>query len=409
MTSRLIVLVGAACVITAGVGASQDRAVPPGGAQSAASATAAALRARGLELGYNLDHAEALATFKNAIAADPDAAAGYRLAAATAWITLLFEQGVITVEDYLGPARPTAPRSAPAPALQATFRAYVHQAQALAEQGLRERPGDPDAHFQVGSAYWYEASYAATVEGRMLGSLGAARRAYAEHGRVLERDPARKDAGLIVGICNYGVSELPMPMRVLAYLAGFSGDRERGVRLIEDAADYPSDVQTNALFTLILPYNRDGRYDDALRVIRRLQARYPRNRLLRLEAAGTALRAKRPAEARAWLEEGLAQLATDRRPRAPGEEARWRYTYGSALVALKDVQPAERELRAALAGATRDWLRGRVHRELGKVADLAGNRPRALDEYRQADRFCRHDDDQACQDEVAALLKTAYR
>ena len=140
-----------------------------------------------------------------------------------------------------------------------------------------------------------------------------------------------------------------------------------------------------------------------------MQARYPRNRLLRLEAAGTALRAKRPAEARAWLEEGLAQLATDRRPRAPGEEARWRYTYGSALVALKDVQPAERELRAALAGATRDWLRGRVHRELGKVADLAGNRPRALDEYRQADRFCRHDDDQACQDEVAALLKTAYR
>ena len=62
--------------------------------------------------------------------------------------------------------------------------------------------------------------------------------------------------------------------------------------------------------------------------------------------------------------------------------------------------PAERELRAALAGATRDWLRGRVHKELGKLADLAGDRPRALDEYRLADRLCRQDHDADCSDEV---------
>jgi tetratricopeptide (TPR) repeat protein len=409
MTLPVLVLVGAVVAMAFGGGISQQPPVPPGPAERPGAASAATLRARGLELGYNLDHAEALATFEQAIAADPDAPAGYRLAAATVWLTMLFEQGVITVEDYLGPARATAPRSAPTAALEATFRGYLRQAQQLAERRLRERPGDPDAHFQVGSAYWYEASYTATVEGRTLGSLGAARRAYAEHGRVLEIDPARKDAGLIVGIYNYGVSELPMPMRVLAYLSGFSGDRERGVRLIEEAAGYPSDVQTNALFTLILPYNRDGRYDDALGVIRRLQARYPRNRLLRLEAAGTALRARRPAEARVWAAEGLAQLATDPRPRARGEEARWRYTYGSALVALKEIQPAERELRAALAGVTRDWLRGRVHKELGKLADLGGNRARAVDEYRQAVRFCGQDEDSACEDEATALLATAYR
>jgi hypothetical protein len=52
-------------------------------------------RARALELGCNLDHTDALATFKAAIAADPDAAAGYRLAAATIWITLLFDQAVL--------------------------------------------------------------------------------------------------------------------------------------------------------------------------------------------------------------------------------------------------------------------------------------------------------------------------
>jgi tetratricopeptide (TPR) repeat protein len=159
------------------------------------------------------------------------------------------------------------------------------------------------------------------------------------------------------------------------------------------------------LFTLILLYNREARYDDALRVIGELQRRYPRNRLLWLEAGNTALRAGRLAEAKASLEEGLARLSRDGRPRASGEEARWRYAHGATLVALKDVTAAEPELRAALAGATRDWVRGRAHKELGKLADLSGNRSRARDEYRLADRLCRQDHDSECSDEVKRLWK----
>ena len=213
----------------------------------------------------------------------------------------------------------------------------------------------------------------------MLGSLGPARRAYREHERVLELDPTRKDAGLIVGLYRYGVASLPAPLRLLAHLAGFGSGRERGLQLVEDASRYPSHVQSNALFMLVLLYNREARYDDALHVIAELQSRYPRNRLLWLEAGGTAMRAGRPAVAKTMLEEGLARLAVDARPRAAGEEARWRYTYGAALVTLDDPHAADRELRMALALATRDWLRGRVHKELGKLADRSGNRLAARD------------------------------
>ena len=144
-------------------------------------------------------------------------------------------------------------------------------------------------------------------------------------------------------------------------------------------------------------------------MIGELQQRFPRNRLLWLEAGSTALRAGRPAEARAALEEGLARLSRDPRPRAFGEDARWRYAYGAALVAMKDSAAAERELRIALAGAARDWVRGRVHTELGKLADLAGDRPRAFDEYRRADRLCRQDHDVDCSDEANGLMKAGYR
>jgi hypothetical protein len=58
-----------------------------------AADSAAMLRARGLELGYNLDHLEALVSFNDAIATDPADPAAYRLTAATTWIHLLFEQG----------------------------------------------------------------------------------------------------------------------------------------------------------------------------------------------------------------------------------------------------------------------------------------------------------------------------
>jgi tetratricopeptide (TPR) repeat protein len=396
--------VGAAIVLS--IGGLQARQEPAGRQRADA---AAALRAQGLQLGYNLDHADAGAAFKDAIAADPSDPAAYCLAAGTAWIDLLFEQGAITVDDYLGQARANLQRAAPAAAPDAAFHDALRQALTLSEERLRNHPSDADAHYQAGAAYGFLASYIATIEGRLLGSFGPARRAYREHERALEIDPRRKDAGLIVGMYRYAVSSLPAPMRLLAHLAGFGGDRERGLRMVEDAARYPSDAQPNALFTLILMYNREARYDDALRVIGELQQRFPRNRLLWLEDGSTALRAGRPASAKTALEEGMARLSRDPRPRALGEDARWRYTYGAALVALKNGVAANRELRAALAGPTRDWVRGNVHKELGKLADLAGDRPRALDEYRLADRLCRQDHDGDCSDEAKTLMKAGYR
>jgi tetratricopeptide (TPR) repeat protein len=384
------------------------RAAPLAGAAAGDHAESAALRVRGLQFGYDLDHEAALVAFRNAVVADPADPAPHRLAAAAAWIDLLFKQGAVTVDDYLGQARSNLPRAVPNADLNAAFHDALRQALAVSEERLRQHPGDADAHYQVGATYGILASYTATIEGRLLGSLGPARRAYHEHERTLQLDPERKDASLIVGMYRYAVSGLPAPLRLLAHLVGFGSDRQRGLRMIEEASRFPSDVQPNALFTLILIYNREARYDDALRTIGELQQRFPRNRLLWLEAGNTALRAGRPADAKTALEEGLARLARDPRPRAFGEEARWRYAYGAALVALKNSVAADRELRAALAGATRDWVRGGVHKELGKLADLAGDRARALDEYRIADRLCRADRDADCAEEASTLKKNGY-
>ena len=102
-----------------------------------------------------------------------------------------------------------------------------------------------------------------------MGAFRAAREAYDEHERVLALDPRRKDAGLIVGTYRYIVSALALPMRLDGvHRRDSAAGSEQGLQLIEDAAAYGGDNQEDARFALILLYNRERRYDDALKVLR---------------------------------------------------------------------------------------------------------------------------------------------
>jgi tetratricopeptide (TPR) repeat protein len=374
-------------------------------------AVSSALRLRGLDYGFNLDYPEALDTFQQAVAANPQDATAVRLAGAAIWMRLLFEQGAVTVEDYLGQARATVTRKPPSPELAAAFRAYSDRALAMAEARVQSNPADADAQFQLGAAAGLRASYIATVEGRVRDSVGVARRAYAAQKRCMTLDPSRKDAGLIVGLYQYAIASLSFPMRIIARLAGFESGRESGLRLVEEASRYPQNPQTqaNALFALALLYSREGRHDDALLTVHRLQELYPRNRLLFLEAGSAALRAGRPDEALRAIDDGFALLSKDARPRAYGEEARWHYLRGASLVLLRKTDDANRELQSALAMDGPGWTRGRAQLELGKVADLTGDRTRAIGGYRRAGQDCGAEHDSACADEARKYISAAYR
>jgi tetratricopeptide (TPR) repeat protein len=376
----------------------------------AASPQSRALRDKGYELAYNLDYAEALAVMRQAVAETPNDVSVQRGLASVAWLDILFRRGSVLVDNYLGQVtKPTVELAKPSAELDALFHESADRALALAEARLRTNPNDVSAHYEVGAVVGLIASYTATVEGSVFGAFRAARRAFNEHEEVLGLDSRRKDAGLVLGTYRYIVSTQSMPVRWIAYIAGFGGGRERGIRMIEEAAVYNSDVQSEARFALVLLYNREGRYLDALKVIRELQSLYPRNRLLWLEHGATAIRAGRPGETEAALTEGLARLETDHRPRLFGEEALWRYKRGAARVLLEKRGEAEQDLRAALTGEGRDWVRGRAHAELGKLADLAGDGPRARVEYRTAVSVGEKDGDPTGVSAARQLLATGYK
>ncbi|MBW8862238.1 MAG: hypothetical protein JF601_07680, partial [Acidobacteria bacterium] len=245
-----------------------------------------------------------MAAFKQAVAADPADAAAYRGLASTYWLSITFTRGNMTVDDYL--CRPTKPNAGLAPAppeTVAAFREAIEKAIAIARQRLVVNPKDADAHYQLGAAVGLRASYTATVDGSVTGAFRAAREAYDEHEQVLTIDPRRKDAGLIVGTYRYIVATLALPLRMMAYVAGFGGNREKGLHLIEEAAAYGGENQTDARFALLLLYNREKRYGDALAQLALLREKYPRNRLVWLESGSTCIRAGRYGEAERFLDE----------------------------------------------------------------------------------------------------------
>jgi len=377
-------------------------AVAPAGANPESEA----LRAKASTHLFNLEHDLALAAFRQAVAADAKDAAAYRGLATSLWLSITYARGNMTVDDYLGRVTKTNTPLAPAPAdIAAGFRQAIDQAIALARQRIAANPRDADAHYQLGAAIGLRASYAATVEGSVLGAFRSAREAYDEHETVLSLEPRRKDAGLIVGTYRYIVAALALPLRWMAYVAGFGGGREKGVRLIEEAAAYSGENQTDARFALLLIYNRERRYDDALAQLAALRDRYPRNRLVWLESGSTCLRAGRPADAERFLNDGFARFADDRRSRMFGEHALWSYKRGMARAGTGRIAEADTDLRNALKLEARKWVHGRTHFELGKLALKAGNQLAARQEFQAAIGLCEGDNDVGTADEARRLMK----
>lgn len=375
-----------------------------------ASAESQRLRLRAYELAYNLDYDAAVREMEAAVRADPADPAAERGLAVIPWLLISFARGAVTVDDYLGSIskQNVALREPPAD-LAARFHQHAAQALALAEAQVMRRPRDPEALYQLGSAIGLQASYAATVEGRVLGAFRAARRAYDAHEKVLELDPSRKDAGLIVGTYRYIVSAMSLPIRMMAYVAGFGGDKNRGLRMVEEAAASGTEASADAKFALVLLYNRESRHADALRVLGELQREFPRNRILWLEAGATALRGGSPADADKFLSEGLNRLGSDNRPRMFGEEALWLQKRGSARIALNRLAEADVDLKRAASLEARRWVTGRIHAELGKLADLRQDRAAARAHFQRAVTLADEDNDPSGAAAAKRWINRAYR
>jgi len=360
---------------------------------------------------YNLDHDEAVRELTALAKLEPDLPTTYRALASITWLRLLFSRGTVLVDEYLGRiSKRDIQMATPPPEMAADFSRYLAAAIDRAQAQVTRNPRDGRALYDLSSALGLQASWSATVEGRMGRAFGSARRAYKTAEQASAISPDDPDPRLILGTYRYVVSGLSLPTRMVAYMAGLDGDRARGLQMVEQAAASASPVRTEARFALILLYNREQRWDDALHVLTGLRDMYPRNRLLWLETGATALRAGRPADALRWIDDGLAMTARDTRRRMFGEEALWRLKRGMALRLLGRHEEARQALVEGLAASqARDWVRGRTHLELGEASLALGDRDQARWQANKAVPLLERGDDPQGARLARRLLERATR
>jgi tetratricopeptide (TPR) repeat protein len=325
---------------------------------------------------------------------------------------VLFLRGTLLVDDYqghmgtakAGPIPPTPP------ALAAAFHQNLDRAIALAEKTVARRYNEAGPHFDLGSAAGLAVWFGSSIEARTWDPGRKARRAFYESQLAAKLDPTRRDVGLVLGTYRYMLSTMPKTVQLLAGIIGFKGSRAEGLRLLEAAAESPSDLQEEAQFRLVLIYTREERHAEAAAVIRDMERTHPGNRLLLLEEASALLRNRQAAEAEARLNEGIARLKQETRPLMMGEEGRWHWRRGMARLLTGKLDEAEADLTLALgASDVREWVLARIRIELGKLADLRGKRAQAEEEYRAALAIASRLDDKQAVGEATRLLAKPFR
>jgi tetratricopeptide (TPR) repeat protein len=364
---------------------------------------------RAYEAAFNLDHDEAIALARRAATADPDNARAQRAVASILWIGILFQRGAVTVDHFMGSLTKSMDSLPPVPpGVAQEFTRVLDRAIALAEARVAANDDDPDAQYDLGAAYAIQASYNASIEGSVTAAFGSARKAFNAQEKVLEIDPSRSAARVVVGTYRYVVSGLSLPSRWFAYIAGFGGGKERGIEMIESALHDPH-ARMEALSALLLIYTREERHVDALRIARMMSEAYPRNRLFVLEQGAAAVRADKPGEAEQVLTAGIAALDRDPRRRAPGEVALWHYKRAMARIALNQPEPARQDLETARRHRPLEWIRGRIQLEFGKIADLSGDRAKAISAYQEAREIADRNQDPIGGDQARRFIRRPFR
>ena len=169
------------------------------------------------------------------------------------------------------------------------FSAHIDELSAkavqLAEVRLKENPKDVDALYARGWSKSLRAAYMGLVQRSFISALRVALQARADDDKVLDLDPDYVDAELVVGVHQYIVGSLPLPIKLMAGLAGIHGSKDKGLALLRDDGKRGVTTSVEARTALALFLRREAKYDEAAQWNESLKKQYPHNFLFWLESA----------------------------------------------------------------------------------------------------------------------------
>ena len=359
------------------------------------------LRTDGFGALYNLDYEAARRHFKEMTRLFPDHPAGTQFLAATLWLKTLNESrrlqaSLYNTEDFYAKTDEKSD-----PKVVAEFRELTRQSKLLSQARLKRNSKDTEALYFLGATEALKAAFAGAVERSFTSALRDGADAVDRHREVIKLDPAFHDAEISLGMYDYVVSTLPLPVKIMAAVGGIRGSKKRGLETLGRVAREGRWAQDDAKVLLIALFKREQRFSEAYAYAKELGDKYPRNYLFKLEAADALVaqagveRQTNPAGSAAAEREAFAifdaLLQKDRAtPAARGDAATAarpldliHYSYGESLFTAGQMERAAKEFIAAATTPNADaGLATMARLRAAQSLDLAGKRADALAQYK---------------------------
>jgi len=353
------------------------------------------LQEQGSEAIFNLDYGVARQRFKEMGRLYPDDPTGPEMLATTLWLETLNQARRLQSAIYSTQSFYAGTEDKPDPSVVRDFRDLTRQATQLAKARLQRNPRDRQTLYVLGATESLRAAFAATVERRFMAALRSGSDSIDTERDVIKLDPNFHDAELTIGMYDYIVSTLPLPVKMLASIAGVHGSKKRGIQTLERVAKEGQWARDDAKVLLIAIYKKEKRFPEALALSRELHEKYPRNYLFSLETADSLAsqaaiekQASKAKEAAALENEAVSTFETMLHERsAPGVAPRAldliHFRYGEALLLMGQAERAAREFLVATTAKGADvGTVSRAYLRAAQAFDLAGMRTEALAEYR---------------------------
>jgi cytochrome c-type biogenesis protein CcmH/NrfG len=336
---------------------------------------------------YNLEYDQAIAEFTAETEQHPHDPNAWNHLAHAVLYRAMYRSGALESELVTG-SNPFLRRAKVeiTPTDQSCFDDAIEKAMALSQARLKENPDDPRSLGALGVAYALRGNYNFLVRKAWVDALHDATDGKKMHQRLAELEPDNIDALMIPGVYDYVAGSLPLGYRIFGFLAGYHGDRARGIRTLQTVAQEAKSNRADAEILLAAIYRRERRTQDAVPLLDDLIRRFPRNHLLRFELvqmySDMGDKEKAAAEiAQVWdLHKngapGFASLQPERIDYLEGNFLFWYNDLKAAADHLTKVTAKARDLD--LNTAIMAWMR------LGQTYDLQGRRSAATSAYRKA-------------------------
>ncbi len=334
----------------------------------------------GLERFYNMDYERALADLEKVAAQHPQDPYTVNNLANTYLIRELFRMGALDPADYASDKFIGTPQRPATAEAKRKIKELLDEAAGLEESRLQANPNDVEALYARGVTRGMRSSYTGLIDRSWLTALRSAVGSRHDHERVLELSPAFTDAKLIVGTHDYVVGSLPWAVKVAAAAVGFSGNKERGIEELYAASKGGGEASIDAKILLALFLRREGRFDEALGLVRTLTQQFPQNVIVALEEGDLLRAAHRDKEA----------LVAYRKVWDAGHAGHFPFgSYELAAVDMGDVQRALKDDAGALGSynlmddmaKAAPELRQRAGLNAGEIYDLQQKRELAVKKY----------------------------